>query len=82
MFVLSRTCPPETIYNVRTKIIAVDFTADESIYSKIKDKLAGLEIGTLSKAVYLLCNQTIDEILLHELFTVNNVGMGHPYPEM
>ncbi|GAV02412.1 hypothetical protein RvY_12982 [Ramazzottius varieornatus] len=37
----------ETIYNVRTKVIAVDFTADESIYDKIKEDLAGLEIGTL-----------------------------------
>ncbi|OQV20220.1 Very-long-chain 3-oxoacyl-CoA reductase-B [Hypsibius exemplaris] len=44
---------------IQTKVIAVDFTEDESVYDKVRHALQDLEIGTL----------------------INNVGMGHPYPE-
>lgn len=37
----------EKKYSVKTKIISVDFTADSSIYNKVKGEIEGLEIGVL-----------------------------------
>lgn len=34
-------------FNVRTKVIAVDFCKDAKIYEKIENSIAGLEIGVL-----------------------------------
>lgn len=38
---------PEAKYNVSTKVIAVDFTQDVSIYETIENSLSNLEIGVL-----------------------------------
>ena len=37
----------ESTFNVRTKTIAVDFTSGDGIYEKIRNAIAGLEVGIL-----------------------------------
>lgn len=47
-------CYTESVYNVETKTIAVDFSQLD-IYPKIDSALAGLEIGVLGESLFV-CN--------------------------
>lgn len=44
-------CYTESVYNVETKTIAVDFSQLD-IYPKIDSALAGLEIGVLGESLF------------------------------
>lgn len=47
IFILSFIFPLEKTYEVKTKIIAVDFGAGRGIYEKIEKELQTLDVGIL-----------------------------------
>ncbi len=41
----------EKLYKVKTKVVAIDFTADSSIYDSVKRAIEGLEVGVLGNII-------------------------------
>lgn len=77
----------EKEYGVKTKIIAIDFSRQNSTFEHIERELQNIPIGILGKFfihdlflyAYYLRNINFFSFFLI-FFLVNNVGMNYPYP--
>lgn len=62
---------------MKTKVIAIDFSSDSSIYDKVKREIEGLEVGVLGKQYYFsLKNFHSLKNIFRDLYCIGNYEVG------